>query len=276
MKINWMYVAQFIVTTGAAFMSAKFNTQHDVLPGLIAWPLAFGFEAIYLSGLVAADRLAKSRWIMGMVIAASLTSFVYGMLYVLGSYGVIPDKPDGWVAIGLALAHVLPMPVLSLCAAKLYHASRAQAVAAEQTAIEAEAKRKQDERDATARRRQEDADAEARRTQELRDAEVARRLRNQQEEDALRLRKQEAEEALRIENARKDAELARWRSAQEMKAQLKTAVAQVAARNQSATITATARTIVYEGIEYPSIQAAAEAHGITRQAMSKRMKREAS
>jgi hypothetical protein len=271
MKINTMYISQIIVTTGAAFMSAKFNTQHDVLPGVIAWPLAFGFEAIYLSGLVAADRLAKSRWIMGMVVAASLTSFIYGMLYVLGSYHVIPNRPEGAAALGLALAHVLPMPVLSLCAAKLYHASRAHVVAAERAALDAEAKRKQDERDAAARRRQEDADAEAKRTQELRAAEVARRLRNQQEEDALRLRNLEEESRLRLENQRKDAELVRWETAQKAKAQLRPVVAQSRSRNHDATATATARTIVYDGVEYPTIEAAGKAHGISRQAMAKRL-----
>lgn len=33
------------------------------------------------------------------------------------------------------------------------------------------------------------------------------------------------------------------------------------------------RSIVYNGVEYPSIQAAAEAHGITRQAMAKRLQK---
>jgi len=259
-RFNWMYIAQFIVTTGAAFMSAMFNTQHEVLPSFIAWPLAAGFEAIYLSGLIAADRTRKSGWIIAMIVAASLTSFIYGMLYVLGIYKVIPDQPTGRIAFGLALAHVLPMPVLSLCAARLYHASRAHVVAAERAIAEAEAKRVQDEKDAVARRRQEDADAEARRTQELRDAEVAQRLRNQEEEDRLRL-----------ENAREDAKLARWQAAQQAKAQLRPAVAQVADRGESATVAATARTVIYEGVEYPTVQAAADAHGISRQAMAKRL-----
>lgn len=254
MKLNWMYIAQFLVTTAAAFMSAKFNTQHDVLPAWIAWPLALGFEIIFLSGLIAADRTAKTRWVGALVIAASLTSFVYGMLYVLGVYHVIPEKPEGLTAFGLALSHVLPMPILSLCAARLYHASRAQAVAIEVAAKEAEA-----------RRRQEEEDAKVARARQWRDAEVARQLRNQ-----------EAEDALRLENAREEAKLARWQAEQATKAQHRAAVAQVAARNQSATISATARTVIYEGVEYPSIQAAADAHGITRQAMSKRLKREAS
>lgn len=252
MRINWMYLAQFLVTTAAAFMSAMFNTQHDVLPGIIAWPLALGFEVIYLSGLIAADRTVKSRWATGMIVAASLTSLIYGLLYVLGIYKVIPETPEGWAAFGLAFAHVLPMPILSLCAARLYHASRAQAVAIEVAA-----------KDATARREQEEEDAKVARARQWRDAEVARQLRNQ-----------EAEDALRLENAREEAKLARWQAEQATKAQQRAAVAQVARRNQNATISATARTVVYEGIEYPSIQAAADAHGITRQAMSKRLKKE--
>jgi hypothetical protein len=248
-KINWMYIAQFLVTTAAAFMSAMFNTQHGVLPWWIAWPLAVGFEVIFLSGLIAADRMTHSRWIGAMVIAASLTSFTYGMLYVLGIYAVIPERPVGGAAIGLALAHVLPMPVLSLCAARLYHASRAQRVTAELAEKAAAAKRIQDEKA-----------AEVARNQKWRDAELERRLRNEQEEDRLRL-----------ENAREDARLARWQAQQATKAQLRSVVAQQVGRNHNAT--ATARIIVYDGVEYPSVQAAADAHGITRQAMSKRLRK---
>lgn len=247
MKINWMYLAQFLVTTAAAFMSAMFNTQHDVLPWYIAWPLAFGFEAIYLSGLIAADRTVKSRWATAMTLAASLTSLIYGLLYVLGVYKVIPRQPEGWVAWGLALAHVLPMPLLSLCAARLYHASRAHVVAAERAEVEARA-----------RRNQEEEDAKVARARQWRDAEVARQLRNQEEEDRLR-----------IENAREEAKLARWKEQQATRAQLRPAVAQVAERNQTAT--AIARVVMYEGVEYPSVQSAADAHGITRQAMAKRL-----
>jgi hypothetical protein len=247
-KINWMYIAQFLVTTAAAFMSAMFNTQHQVLPPIIAWPLAAGFEIVFLSGLIAADRTAKSRWITAMIVAASLTSFTYGMLYVLGIYGVIPPKPEGSVALGLALAHVLPMPVLSLCAARLYHASRAHAVAIEQARIAAEARRKQDEEDAAVAR-----------AQQWRDAEVARQVRNREEEDRLRL-----------ENAREDARLARWKEEQTIKAQHRSAVAAIRSRNQTATATARVP-IVVDGVEYPTIEAAAKAHGISRQAMSKRL-----
>jgi hypothetical protein len=254
-KINWMYLAQFLVTTAAAFMSAMFNMQHDALPPWIAWPLAAGFEIIFLSGLIAADRLAKSRWIGALVIAASLTSFTYGMLYILGIYAVIPSKPEGWIAVGLALAHVLPMPVLTLCAARLYHASRARAVAMEQAAA-----------DAAAKRNQEDEDSKVARARNWRDAEVARQLRNQEEEDRLRL-----------ENVRKDADLARWEREQATKAQHRATVAASRTRNPSATMTATARVVVYDGVEYPTILAAAQAHGISRQAMSKRLaKKEAS
>jgi hypothetical protein len=248
-KINWMYLAQVLVTGAASFMSAMFNTQHGVLPPLVAWPLAIGFEAIYLSGLIAADRTVKSRWSTGMIVAASLTSFVYGLLYVLGVYGVVPEKPGGWIAFGLALAHVLPMPVLSLCAARLYHASRAHVLAAQRATEEAERLRIQS-----------DKDAEVARNQKWRDAELERRLRNEQEEDRLR-----------IENARKDAELARWQAEQATKAQHRALVAAQRSRNQNATVSATARTVIYDGVEYPNIKAAADAHGISRQAMTKRL-----
>mgnify|MGYP001562516429 CR=1 FL=1 len=248
-RINWMYVAQVLVTGAASFMSAKFNTQHAVLPPLVAWPLAIGFEAIYLSGLIAADRTVKSRWATAMIIAAALTSLIYGLLYVLGIYEVIPKKPAGAVAFGLALAHVLPMPILSLCAARLYHASKAHALATQRATEEAERKRTQDEKD-----------AEVARNQKWRDAELARRLRNEEEEDRLRL-----------ENARLDAELARREREYATKAQHRAAVAQSRSRNQNATVSTATRVVVYDGVEYPTIQAAAQAHGISRQAMTKRL-----
>jgi hypothetical protein len=92
----------------------------------------------------------------------------------------------------------------------------------------------------------------------LNDEEHEREL--QAERDRLAL--QDQAERLKIE---------RWRLAQAAKQEVARAVAAqpppVAAAQQSR------NPVTYSGVEYPSIQAAADAHGITRQAMSKRLRR---
>jgi hypothetical protein len=206
--------------------------QHDVLPWWIAVPLAVGFEWTYLRGLANADKAGTTKWAPALNWAAMITSIVYGVLYVLGHYEVIPVSPTGWTAFWLALAHVIPMAVLSFCGANL------------------------------------------RRVQKL--EEVARNRKLVAEEDERNQRMQDAATELRLDMARKEAELELWRQGQLVKAQLKSEVA----RNQPATMTATVlapkaeRKIVYKGEEYPSVSAAAKAHGISRQAMTKRLEKE--
>jgi hypothetical protein len=131
-KAAWAHLNQFLVTSAAAFMSAMFSMQHDVLPWYIAVPLAVGYEWTYLRGLSTADKTSKTRWADALNYSAMFTSIIYGVLYVLGHYKVIPETPEGWAAILLAFAHVIPMAVLSLCGANLRRVQKLREVARNQ------------------------------------------------------------------------------------------------------------------------------------------------
>lgn len=227
-KAAWEHGNQFFVTSAAAFMSAAFSMQHDVLPIWIAVPLAIGFEWTYLRGLATADKTIKSRWAVALNWAAMLTSLIYGILYVLGHYDIIPDKPGTGAAIWLAFAHVFPMALLSFCGANLRR------------------NQKQDE--------------------------LRRNLILVADQDARNRREQDAATELRLEMQRKEAELEIYTRGLIATAEAKAAIAATRKRNQIATATPTPRRpVIVNGVEYPSVQAAADAHGITRQAMSKRL-----
>lgn len=229
-KAAWEHGNQFFVTSAAAFMSAAFSMQHDVLPIWIAVPLAIGFEWTYLRGLATADKTTKTPWAVALNWAAMLTSLIYGILYVLGHYGIIGEKPDTAAAIWLAFAHVFPMALLSFCGANL------------------------------------------RRNQKL--EELRRNLKLVAEQDARNQREQDAATDLRLEMQRKEAELAIYTRGLIAQAEARAAIAATRKRNQTATAPATPRQpIMVDGVPYPSVQAAADAHGISRQAMSKRLKR---
>src|SRR5581483_3470545 len=105
LKAAWEHGNQALVTSAAAFMSAMFSMQHDVLPWYIAWPLAVGFEWTYLRGLANGEK-TDTRWSGALNWSAMITSVVFGILYILGHYEVIPVNPTGWTAFWLALAHV--------------------------------------------------------------------------------------------------------------------------------------------------------------------------
>lgn len=134
---------QALVTSAAAFMSAQFAMQHGILPGWIAWPLAAGLEWTYLKGLATAGT-TRSRWGQALNVIAFVTSAVYGTLYTLGLYGVIPERPDPITALLLAVAHVAPLGALSLCYGMLYRARKLDVLAQtvrreqEQAAIDAQ------------------------------------------------------------------------------------------------------------------------------------------
>lgn len=106
---------QALVTSASAFMAAMFSMQHEVLPWWIAVPLAVGFEWTYLRGLSTSDKTQADGWASALNWTAMLTSAVYGILYILGHYKVIPESPDSTTAFWLAVAHVAPMTVLSFC-----------------------------------------------------------------------------------------------------------------------------------------------------------------
>lgn len=230
-RAAWEHGNQFLVTAAAAFMSAAFSMQHDVLPIWVAVPLAVGFEWTYLRGLATADKTTNERWAVALNWSAMITSLVYGVLYVLGHYKIIPEQPGGWAAFCLAMAHVFPMTVLSFCAANL------------------------------------------RRVQKLEERNRNRAQLALEEERNRNL--QEERDRITLETERKKAEIEMWKEASIAKAQLKKELAQLAPQVAPATDPQpTKAAVIIDGVEYPSIQAAADAHGITRQAMSKRLAKE--
>ncbi|MBK9944186.1 MAG: hypothetical protein IPP13_21510 [Kouleothrix sp.] len=127
---------QALITGAAAYMSAMFSMQHDVLPAWVAVPLAVGFEWTYLRGLANADKAGRSRWAGALNWSAMVTSVVYGILFILGHYAVITAKPDGWTAFWLANAHVLPMSILSFCSANLRRVHKQREFERERAKIE--------------------------------------------------------------------------------------------------------------------------------------------
>ena len=44
-----------------------------------------------------------------MIAAGALTSGLYGVLYILGHYGIVPEHPEPDQAVALALAHIAPL-----------------------------------------------------------------------------------------------------------------------------------------------------------------------
>lgn len=106
---------QALVTSASAYMAAMFSMQHGVLPVWIAVPLAVGFEWTYLRGLSTSDKTRANGWANALNWTAMLTSAVYGILFILGYYNVIPARPEPGAAFWLAVAHVGPMTLLSFC-----------------------------------------------------------------------------------------------------------------------------------------------------------------
>jgi Na+(H+)/acetate symporter ActP len=108
--VHWFAV--FLITTGTLYGSAMFSMQHDIFPPVVAIPLAIGIEWTYLSGLAYATETQSDKWSIPMILVGALTSGLFGILYVLGMYHVIPTVPDAQTSFLLAMAHVIPLIIL--------------------------------------------------------------------------------------------------------------------------------------------------------------------
>lgn len=107
------WFAVFLITVGTLYASVLFSAQHEIFPLYIAIPIAIGITWTYLSGLAYATAIHnKSIWTTPMIISGALTDGLFGMLYVLGKYKIIPEKPDPTDALLLASAHIIPLIVL--------------------------------------------------------------------------------------------------------------------------------------------------------------------
>lgn len=211
---------------------------------IVPWPfhilLAIGAEWVYLRGLISGSGV-QSRWAGALNLSAVFLVASFGALWSFRKMGVITDAPPIGLAVLLTFIHIGAISAVTLCSAMLHRAGEH----VKHLQLQADAKR-----------------------------EELRNQRNQEEIDLRNQRLQAAQDELMIEMRRRDAELKleaeRNRLRAEARAQRRPATAaQVAAQPTRN------RTIVYNGVEYPSIQAAADAHGITRQAMTKRLQKEA-
>lgn len=168
---------QALITFAATYAGAMFSMQHEVFPFWIAVPLAIGFEWTYLAGIALAGDIRKGGWSVAISITAMLTSAVFGILYILGVYKVIPEHPAGEDAVWLACAHIVPITLMSFFYAMAHRAHQAQRIA--------------------------DADERAAREQERADEEAAR------EREQHALEQEWKAEQLRIEIARQQINLER-------------------------------------------------------------------
>lgn len=108
---QWFAVA--LLTTGSLYASVLFNTQHKIFPLWIALPIAIGIVWTYLSGLAFATAVeSKTKTSTPMIWVGAITDGLFGILYVLGQYDVIPAKPDNQIALLLAIAHIVPLIIL--------------------------------------------------------------------------------------------------------------------------------------------------------------------
>lgn len=209
---------------------------------IVPWPfnvaLAVGAEWAYLRGLISGAGI-KTRWAYALNISAVALVALYGLLAGFRGFHLIPETPPWGVAVLLTIIHIGAISAVTLCSAMLHRAGE-------------DAKRLSREKAAQ---------------------EVAERdKRNQQLEDARNQAWRDAQLEIEIEKQRQQALLQVEADRAKMRAEAR-------AQRRAATIGAVAgqpqrNRIIIDGVEYPSVQAAADAHGITRQAMSKRLRKE--
>lgn len=107
------WFAVFLITTGTLYASVLFSMQHSIFPWYIATPIAVGITWTYLSGLAfATATTTKSVWSTPMILVGAITDGLFGILYILGKYSIIPEKPADSAAVWLASAHIVPLILL--------------------------------------------------------------------------------------------------------------------------------------------------------------------
>ena len=210
---------------------------------LVPWPfnilLAVGAEWAYLRGLISGAGI-KTPWAARLNWAAFLLVVLYGGLAGLRGFHMIPDAPPPLVAVLLTFIHIGAISAVTLCSAMLHRAGEEYKLVARE--------KMQREEDARNRRNQESEDA---RNQAWRDAKLQ-----------IEIEKERQQALLQVETER-----AKMRAAARVRRR-------PATDGLVAPQPGSQPGIVYNGVVYPSVQAAADAHGITRQAMSKRLKKE--
>ena len=239
----------FVSIASAYLIAAEANV---LLPTPINWALAIGAEWGYLRGLASAahvETTLKRR----LTVANAILVVAYGALFSLREFGALPSVADyrdrvavtsTASAIVMTAIHIACIGAITLCAMMAHAAMLTE---------DARVKRLADaERNQRNQRNQEETDA---RNREWAAAQLE-----------LEIEKQRQRAILEVEAERNRQRLALAAERNRQRSATTQAVAAQPDRNQL---------ILYNGVAYPSIQAAADAHGISRQAMAKRLKKEA-
>jgi hypothetical protein len=217
-------------------------------PAPFNWLMAVGAEWAYLRGLSSGETVA-TVWNKRLIASAIALLVLYGSLWGLRQFGALPKEravADGtWAIAGavvLTLIHILSIGAVTFCSAMI-HRDVTEAARVSRELVVAE----QDERN----------------------------RRNQAVEQERNRKYQEAHDAIELDTRRQKAKLQLEDEAARRKMQLTAERAQLRSATRPAVASATTRApIIVDSVAYPSVQAAADAHGITRQAMSKRLKKE--
>jgi hypothetical protein len=126
---------QTLITSGSVYLIAGFGGSHGILPAPVAWAMAVGFEWTLLRGWATAARLrGATPWeVWGLNGTAAITVIAYGILYIIGlpAVGIIPDPPGAAWGLGLAIAKVIPLALMTFFAMMLHRAGEVQKVAHE-------------------------------------------------------------------------------------------------------------------------------------------------
>jgi hypothetical protein len=128
---------QALISVASVALMAQFAASGGILHPAVGLVLAIGVEWAYLRGL-ASDAKAATVWGEWLNWSAFGIVVLWGGLWCLKAFGVIPERPVGALAYVMAAAHVVPIAWLSLCSAMTH---RASAQLAEQQEREREAER---------------------------------------------------------------------------------------------------------------------------------------
>lgn len=227
-----------ISSASVAIVAAEAATLVPVPFNLL---LAIGAEWAYLRGLISGHGI-KTAWGPALNYSAVLLVVCYGALWGFRGFHLIPDTPTPWLAVLLTIIHIGTIGAVTLCSAMLHRVSMdVKALAEQKVAL------------MVADRERRSAEAEATRIQRAQDAET---------ELLIEMRRRDAELKLEAERNRLRLIAAAERAEQRRLNGLRQPARQP-----------TKQPIIVDGKEYPTIRAAAEAHGISRQAMTKRLRK---
>ena len=210
--------------------------------------LAVGAEWGYLRGMASSANV-ETAWKDRLTYANGALVVSYGALFSLRKFGALPSvddytsgvaKTDLLGAVLMTVIHIACIGAVTICAMMAHAAMLSH---------EARVKRSQEEQRNQREKRNQQLEDE--RNQEWQRAQLTIEIEKRQQQAALQL----------------EAERNRLRA--EARAQRRNTTGPMVAPQPKR------NPVIVDGIEYPSIQAAADAHGITRQAMAKRLKKEA-